>query len=61
MTPSPTSSQGARSSRSTGAATATPTGSMATRSTRTSAKAMGVRHAGSYVDDGFRLDVWERT
>ena len=25
------------------------------------AKATGVRHTGSYVDDGFRLDLWERT
>ena len=25
------------------------------------AKATVVRHAGSYVDDGFRLDLWERT
>ena len=25
------------------------------------AEAPGVRHAGAYVDDGFRLDLWERT
>ena len=38
-----------------------PTGSTATTSMRHLAEAPGVRHAGAYVDDGFRLDLWERT